>query len=156
MQLMCLVIATSWEAACERERESLWPLHASCVSVWVCAGIPEEETNLCVSFNETDEVGYNCSSEADPIIWRVGTRQIANSADGILVNTSQVAGGGYTSTIVFTPEFLQTMAGKGEFEVACLVQIDVFEFVVADTRKAVVFSKSEREREREGGLGRAE
>ena len=118
--------------------------HESCLSVCVCvlcAGIMEED-GVCVSVNETNEVGFTCISEADLILWRVDTRQIAGSVDGIEVNTTANSSGGFVSSLVFTPEFLSSMSNGSEFQVGCLVQRSLFEIVEQDTREVVLFCES--------------
>ena len=111
-----------------------------CVCV-LCAGITEED-GLCVSVNETNEVGFTCISEVDLILWRVDTRQIAASMDGIEVNTTADSGGGVVSSLVFTPEFLSSMSNGSEFQVGCLVQRGLFDIVEQDTREVVLFCES--------------
>ena len=123
----------------------------TCVCV-LCAGITEKD-DLCVSVsvNETNEVGFTCVSKADHILWRVDTRQIAASVDGIEVNTTANSGGGFVSSLVFTPEFLSSMSNGSEFQVGCLVQRSLFEIVEQDTREVVLFCESLGGRE--GGAG---
>ena len=124
----------------------------------VTAGI-SEEGNLCVTVNvTTEEASYTCTSEQDLILWRVGSRQIAGTVvevNGVEVNTTTLPGEGYSSTIVFTPTFLEDMADGSEIEVACLVQRGLFQIVEADTRTLVVFSKLHPLKERERVLGGA-
>ena len=128
-----------------------------CVCVCVlCAGITEEDDLcLCVSVsasvNEMNEVGFTCISEADLILWRVGTRQIAASVDGIEVTTTANSSGGFVSSLVFTPEFLSSMSNGSEFQVGCLVQRSLFDIVEQDTREVVLFCESLGGRE--GGAG---
>lgn len=100
---------------------------------------------MCVTVNVTKgETSYTCSSLEDPILWRVGSRQIAETmavVSGVEVNTTAVAGGGYVSEIVFTPEFLASMADGTEIGVACLVQRGLFQVIEADSRILIVFCK---------------
>ena len=126
------------------------------------AGISEAEGNLCVTVNvTTEEASYTCTSEQDLILWRVGSRQIAGTTgtvvevNGVQVNTTTIPGEGYSSTIVFTPTFLEDMADGSEIEVACLVQIGLFQIIEADTRTLVVFSELHPLKERERVLGGA-
>ena len=61
---------------------------------------------MCVSVNETREVGYTCSSQNYSILWRVGSQQISGIIDGVQVNTTEAAGGGSVSSLVFTAAWL--------------------------------------------------
>ena len=69
---------------------------------------------MCVTvIVTTEEASYTCTSEQDLILWRVGSRQIAGTmveVNGVQVNTTTIPGEGYSSTIVFTPTFLEVMA----------------------------------------------
>jgi hypothetical protein len=125
-------------------KRSLVTLVASlCLLTCISASI-SEEGNLCVTVNvTTEEASYTCTSEQDLILWRVGSRQIAGTVvevNGVEVNTTTLPGEGYSSTIVFTPTFLEDMADGSEIEVACLVQRGLFQIVEADTRTLVVFT----------------
>jgi hypothetical protein len=119
----------------------------TCISAQDSASISEAEGNLCVTVNvTTEEASYTCTSEQDLILWRVGSRQIAGTTgtvvevNGVQVNTTTIPGEGYSSTIVFTPTFLEAMADGSEIEVACLVQVGLFQIIEADTRTLVVFT----------------
>ena len=110
--------------------------------------IPDNQKNACVSVNETDNVTYTCTSEEFPILWRVGSRQIRDTAglssNGIIVTTSSDSEG-YNSAIVFTEEgidFLAGMVGDMEIEVVCLVERDVFDIVEGDIRTFLIYSES--------------
>ena len=116
---------------------------------------------MCVTvIVTTEEASYTCISEQDLILWRVGSRQIEIAGtmvevNGVQVNTTTIPGEGYSSTIVFTPTFLEDMADGSEIEVACLVQIGLFQIIEADTRTLVVFSELHPLKERERVLGGA-
>jgi hypothetical protein len=105
------------------------------------ARIPDEEGDACVGVDDVENVTYSCNGSADPILWRVGTRQISGSAeeDGIFITSGPAGGGVHSSTIMFTPDFLASMLEGAVVGVACLEQRSLLEVVEADSRTLVVF-----------------
>ena len=113
-----------------------------------CSVIPSEELNACVPANRDDTVVFTCSGGSDFILWRVASRQIrdavggnATEFEGIFVNTTNNSGN-FSSSVVFTAsglEFLSETVGGMQFEVACLVELSLFNIVEADTRAILIY-----------------
>lgn len=106
---------------------------------------PDED--MCT--NGEDNVTYTCSGGNDFILWSVETRQLRDIDDstptdfeGIYVNTSQDNNGTYTSTIVLSEtglQFLLDTVGGMVFDVACLVEITLFNIIEVDNRTITIY-----------------